>query len=202
MYILIIAIDMSRVKLELNQEFDTMPICGLCCTEANEVVFNCFQVAKPLSGIAPNFFICTGKFPSALFQYYWSQQTEKMKDVQLKISDVDSKLWQPVFEACCTFLEEARSMKLVLSEVDRLLDDYRSDDLHQQLKQLDNAICKCLSKKVTNQVWVKAVIQRMEQYRSLRQHAETAKTFLLLQETLGLNGDFGMVKKLSTEVIQ
>ena len=193
--------DISRVQVEMNQPFETLEIRSLCSTEANQVVFNCFKVAKPLSSIATSFLTCTKVFPSALFQHYWSQQMKKMKTVQLAISDVASKLWKPVFDACCVFLEEVRSMEIVLSEVDRLLDLYKPEELHFQLCQLDNAICECLSQPVTsNQVWIRASIQRMEQYRSLRQHADAAKTFLQLRDTLRLSGNFGIIDKLSTEV--
>ena len=67
------------------------------------------------------------------------------------------------------------------------------------ITQIDMAVCKCLGRGHSG-MWIMDVIQRMEQYRLLRQHTSAAKTFLKLRDTLGLTGDFGMIERLSTEV--
>ena len=186
----------------MEKPFETMSVCSLCSKDCDQLIIKCFQQAKPLSDIATTFYTCTQTYPSNLFQHYWSQQVEKIKHSHLTISDATNKLWQPVFDTCCTLLENIRSKKVVLSEVDRLLMQYRPEELHMQLQQLDKAMCKCLSKSVSSsQIWIKEAVERMEQYRSLRQHASAAKTFLKLRDTLKLTGDFGMIEKLSTEVL-
>ena len=183
----------------MEKPFETMSICSLCSKDGDQLIIKCFQQAKPLFDMATTFYVCTQTYPSNLFQHYWSQQMKKMKHFHLTIADVANKIWQPVFDTCCTFLEDIRSKSMVLSEVDRLLMQYRPDELHIQLQQLDKAVCECLSRS-TSQTWIKDAVKRMEQYRSLRQHASAAKTFLRLRDTLKLTGNFEIIEKLSTEV--
>ena len=188
------------MKDSLREKFEMTKISSLCSSESGRMVVKCFPAAKPLDPILNQFQILSQKFPNDTFLDFWRAKKETLEDTPMLIDDIVSNVWTPTFQKCVDFLESLRSRSIKLADVDRLLLKYTPQQLELDVKHLEIGVCECIPKQMTSQSWIRVCIKRMQQYRSLHEHANAANAFLEVKKTLGLTGDFSVVEKLAAEV--
>ena len=188
------------MKDSLRQTFETTKISSLCSSESGRMVVKCFPAAEPLDPILNQFQILSLKYTNDTFLDFWRAEKETLKDTPMLIDDIVNDVWTPTFQKCVYFLESLRSRTIKLADVDKLLPKYKPEQLELDVKHLEIGVCECIPKQITSQSWIRVCIKRMQQYQSLREHANAAKAFLKVKTTLGLTGDFVVVEKLAAEV--
>lgn len=175
-------------------------ISSLCHFVGDEIVIPFFREAKPLLCILPNFILLTKTHSSNTFQTFWNEKVTELNQKQLKIDDVVELIWRPVFEKSCRYLESLKDRSVKLVTVDKLLDQYpEENNLELEIKVLEKGVSECLNQR-SDHTWVMPRVKRMQEYRSLREHANAAKAFLNLKSTLNLTGDFIAVEELAAKV--
>ena len=188
------------MKDSLRQTFETTKISSLCSSEDGRMVVKCFPAAEPLDPILNQFQILSQKFLNDTFLDFWRAEKETLEATPMLIDDIVSNVWTPTFQKCVYFLESLRSRSIKLADVDQLLLKYTPQQLESNIKHLEIGVCECIPKQKTSQIWIRVCIKRMQQYRSLCEHANAAEAFLKVKTTLGLTGDFSVVEKLAAEV--
>ena len=199
----------SSVECELlRTTFRTKPISQLCIEKqsGNIVVMekHCFRGAQALDSIVDNFTFLSWDLPNEIFLDFWRKQKNKQCSKTLTFSQVVSEVWDPVIEQCAQLLDRLNTRSISLQEVDSFWEQYNSRPsyLKRHLILLQQGICSAKSKPTsTNDDLIIACVDKMEQYSSLKAHAQAAKFFTLFQERLGLSGDFSFVKNLADKVL-
>lgn len=120
----------------------------------------------------------------------------------IEISDVGSKIWEPVFAQCQQLLEQLYSRSMTLSDVDEYFGQYKKQVqvLEEELRRLFHGVNACcwVNKDPS---WIQHAVKRMQEYWRLCAYREAANTFLKLRDTLELTkGDFKDVEKISKDV--
>ena len=172
------------------------PISSLCSwNNGTSITFHCFTCAVPFFPILHQF---TLLIKVHIFQKFWYDELKKFRNSQLNFHDVKEQVWEPAFLTSCQLLECLRDRSIKLVEVDKL---FNEDNLATELLNLERGICflKKTETKPTS-TWIVPCVQRMEEYRSLCQHASAAHAFLKLKQTLQLTGDFTRVEELAAKV--
>ena len=175
-------------------------ISSLCQQAEGTMTYHYFQLADPLIPIISQFTVLTKLYPNNTFNDYWDTEKKNVQNRPLQLVDVVKHVWEPAFMKCCAFLESLQDESIRLDEVDKLLDSYTKDKLISEIKYLEKGICHCTKARIPDDKWIESCVQRMQVYRSLRQHASAAKAFLDLKVTLELTGDFKIVEGLAAKV--
>ena len=187
------------LKKSLNSDdISSQSISSLCKLSEGQIIIPCFQNAAPLFPILPKF---TNLHPSTTFQRFWNARIEELRNEQLEFEDVAELILEFVFQKCLKYHQSLKDRTITLAMVDELLDQYcdTNTNMETEFHSLEKGICKCLEVE-TNLSWIGPCIQRMKEYRSLRQHADTANAILKLQETLNLTGNFTIIEQLAEQV--
>lgn len=145
------------------------------------------------------------KYPSDLFNRFW---WEKLSEVGKKIETVTFQqivddVWKPVFDRCIHLLDDLKSEKLTLSDVDSLFKvNYSSDQdsLRRDLLNLYMGTQECINKFLENSQWIQNVVDHIVQYWNLCSYYETARAFIEIRNALHLTGDFSLVEKVASQV--
>ena len=145
------------------------------------------------------------KYPSDLFNRFW---WEKLSEVGKKIETVTFQqivddVWKPVFDRCIHLLDDLKSEKLTLSDVDSLFNmNYSSDQdsLRRDLLNLYMGTQECINKFLENSQWIQSVVDHIVQYWNLCSYYETARAFIEIRKALHLTGDFSLVEKVASQV--
>lgn len=192
---------MAEIKANLSRDISMQPISSLCSLSDDQFSIPCFQNAAPLFPILPKITILFQMHQSTTFQKFWNAQIKKFQDKLLKIDDVAEEIWETAFRDCCQYLENLKNRTVKLVVVDEILDQYTNNvaTLEAELDALEKGICKC-SNIPSDPSWIGPCVHRMQEYRSLRQHANVARAILKLKETLGLTGNFAVIEKLAAQV--
>ena len=181
----------------MSENFKQAPISSLCSSNEGNFTFHYFKCATPLFPILPQFTLLMKVHQTRIFRTFWDAEVERLKYSQpIQFSDVVEEIWKPAFDNSCQFLESLKDRSIKLVDVDELLDQ---KNFEIEIKTLEKGICSC-TKVESKSTWIEPCIQRMKDYRSLRQHANAAKAFLKLKKTLKLNGDFTKVEELGAKV--
>ena len=179
--------------------FEAQPISSLCQQVEGIMIFDCFQSASPLFPIISDFTALVRKYPNNTFIDHWDAEKKGIQNMPLQLVDVVEHVWEPAFKKCCAFLESLHDKSIRLAEVDKL-DSFTKEKLILEIKQLEKAICHCTRATIPDGKWIESCVKRIQEYRSLQQHASAAKAFLDLKVTLELSGDFDIVERLAAKV--
>lgn len=186
---------MDELKKSLSDDISSKSISSLCKQSEGQIIIPCFRNAAPLFPIVPKF---TNLHPSTTFQRFWNARIEELRNEQLEFDDVAERIWEFVFQKCREYTQSLKERTITLAMVDELLD--RTDtNVETEFNSLEKGICKCLETE-TDLSWIGPCIQRMKEYRSLRQHADTANAIIKLKETLNLTGNFTVIEQLAEQV--
>ena len=163
---------------------------------------HCFRGAKALDSMVDKFSLLSSDVPNDIFLDFWEKQKSKQGQKTLTFTQVVSDVWNPVVEQCTQLLDRLYDCSISLEEVDFLLKRYKStQDLKRHLIHLHQGVCSVKGNSIpTNGGWIVACVYRMEQYYSLKTHAEAARFFASFKSRLGLRGDFSVVEKISGKV--
>lgn len=128
-------------------------------------------------------------------------QVDQYKGKTLNCEKVVSLVWTPVFTRVCQFLDCSKDGSILLTTVDKLLKEYSGDrkKMETEFKMLEKGISECRGQPV-DFTWITNCVQRMLEYKSLHQIADTAEIFLDLKNVLCLTGDFKVVEDLAVQV--
>ena len=128
-------------------------------------------------------------------------QLDQYKGKTLNCEEVVSLVWTPVFTRVCQFLDCLKDGSVLLTTVDELLKEYSSDrkKMETEFKMLEKGISECRGQ-LTDNTWIASCVQKMLEYKSLHQIADTAEIFLDLKNVLCLTGDFKVVEDLAVQV--
>ena len=191
----------------LRTLFRAKPISQLCVEKGygSNVVMEkqCFRGAKALDSMVDRFSFLSSDIPNDIFLDLWEKQKSKQGQKTLTFAQVVSDVWNPVVEQCTQLLDRLYDRSISLEEVDSLLERYKSRvDLKRHLIHLHKGVCGVKGDPTpTNGDWIVACVYRMEQYYSLKTHAEAASFFASFKSRLGLRGDFSVVENLSGKVL-
>ena len=173
------------------------PISSLCSwNDGTSITFHYFTCAVPFFPILHQF---TLLIEVRMFRKFWYDELNKFKNSQLNFRDIKKQVWKPAFSTSCQLLKRLRDRSIKLVEVDKLLNE---DNLAIELLNLERGIWFS-ERTETNptSTWIVPCVQRMEEYRSLCQHAIAARAFLKLKQTLQLTGNFTRVEELAAKVL-
>ena len=177
------------------------PINSLCTTTPEGIYqIKCFNSAEALFPYVEKFFIFSEKYANTFFESFWLEtlsQIEQSKEV-LTFQDVIDFVWKPVLYQCIQLLNDLKTLKIQLSDIDKLLKEKYSykKSLTRDLENLSKAVSECCDG-VKDLKWIKAVSDRIWQYWELCSYGEA---FLKIRDSLGLIGDFSLIDKVSGKV--
>lgn len=161
----------------------------------------CYQSAKPLEVFVDHFDVMMNS-NSILFHDCLSSTWERRLAMtsELTIEQINTDIWQPVFEYCQNLLESLINQTMTLSFVDQNLsvNDY-PDKLSTMVNNLDIAVSRCL-KKTHQPEPLRKALKKIGQYWRLCEYQTGANVFLQLRNVLKLKGDFGVVELFSQQV--
>lgn len=191
----------------LSSDVGAKPISHLCVevgSGSNATMKRCcFRDAADFDSIVDDFSLLSSDLPNDMFLDYWTKEKEKQGTDMLSFAQVVCDVWQPAIGKCALLLNRLKERSISLQEVDLLLKRYRNrlSVLKTQLINLQTGICKVQNIPILSGSWIPACVNRMEQYHSLQTHADAARTFVFLRDSLGLGGDFSVVENLSIKVV-
>jgi len=162
-----------------------------------------FQSAGSLNAFAAKFYVMTEKYISILFVTEWeaamNAAVQSSAGAALTLADIHSKVWEPAFRNCQSFLQELHDRSMKLAHIDVCFRQHEHD-LEMQLTSLFAGVNACLGKPKSG-AWIGRVVRRIHDYWHLPSYCKAASAFLDLKEALNLQkGDFSDVEKLATEV--
>ena len=163
-----------------------------------------FESSQALDSMLTSFYFFADKFQSNVFDYVWCSTLKgaSKKGVLLKIDDVITEVWEPVFTECCKIAEDLYSEDIKLKEIDCYFDP-RDEHLFHNIKMLTEAIKACANLpegQSASNSWIRTVVDKMEMYWSLCSQAEAAKTVLEIKESLHLAGNFDIIKEVAGKI--
>ena len=189
---------------EIQEKILTRPINSLCSMDyaSGVVQFLCFKAAKPLEPILESYYTLSTEFRSDLFMQLWKKLLREVSRfrVTLTFDDVVAKIWNPVFTECCQLVDSVHGRTIKLKDVDRYFHQHKEKYLYDDLLNLFKAIEACHHRRGSDYKWIRPAIDHMEQYWSLCEQAEAAKTVLDLKESLKLRGDFEVIENVASKV--
>ena len=191
-------VDLPDLIREIKQDHSKHPLNTLFYSEeSNAVQYVCFKAAQPLQPMLSSFHHLAIQYPSELFQHVWKAQLKVVSGEKqaLKIADVKTKVWDPVFQACCLLIDSVKSLTITLAAVNQ---DFRNlEDRQYHLELLFKAVEACFGRTVDSTTWIRAAIDRMCLYWSLCEQADAAKTVLELKDSLKLKGNFEVIESVA-----
>lgn len=191
---------LSELVTEIKQDHSAKEINSLCSqSQEGKIDFKYFQDAQPLSKMLLHYFYLSNQYPSDLFQQIWKSQVKEVAKTKaiLTISDVVSKLWEPVFEECCQLIDSIQSRSITLVDVNKHFRKLDSHYINDHLSFLFHAIETCFERK-SDPLWIRHAVDRMQHYWSLCEQADAARTVLELKESLKLEGNFEVIEKIAS----
>ena len=177
------------------------PINSLCTTTPEGIYqIKCFNSAEALFPYVEKFFIISKKYANTFFESFWLEtlsQVEQSKEV-LTFQNVIDFVWKPVLDQCIQLLNDLKTLKIQLSDIDKLLKEKYSykKSLTRDLENLSKAVRECCDG-VKDLKWIKAVSDQIWQYWELCSYGEV---FLKIRDSLGLIGDFSLIDRVSGKV--
>ena len=198
----LVCLGLPELQQELSKDFSCTNINALCKrAESGEVQLLCFQSAGTLNDFAEDFSTMTQTCASDLFHQAWTTTLDvAVKTSTLKLADVHTSVWQPVFLHCQTMLEQLHNQSMKLVDVDKFFKRHRGQQLESQLMSLFEGVNTCRRQRENSGAFIKRAVQRMNDYWDLCKYQEAANMFLDLRSALNLTGNFRNVERLSTEV--
>ena len=195
------------MKAELKTDYDNAPINQLCKADGpNNFLILRFQSAKPLDPIRNLFDYMARLHHNDLFHRVWSNAVRKaaQKKHEISIEDIVNEIWRPAFKECeMTILGGLRDGSMKLQSVDSYFKQYKnSETIENHLYQLYKGVEYCYSRTPPQSCppWIRSAVGRINQYWTLGQYAEAAKTILELKVKLGLTGDFYEISTIAEQV--
>ncbi|XP_039566699.1 E3 ubiquitin-protein ligase RNF213-like [Passer montanus] len=144
---------------------------------------------------------------SLVFQQFWEEAVEKVGEKyehvsseedeeeivpELGLNDILNSVIRPCFNSYEKLYDELASGSLTLFAVDRIFQRFRNDP--EGLTAELNAICEL--RPAENRGWVDERVQQIQRYHGMNLSCEAAKIIDHVKESLGLSGDFSILKNL------
>lgn len=148
---------------------------------------------------------------SYIFQVCWEKQAKQLANAEMEdddpdeqqIADIQATLYvicDDIFKPCYADYRDIytclRNGTITLEEVNQLFKTYKGK-YEELAKDLD---IMCQVDKSTDKQWIHSRVQQIEQYHELHLAVASAQIIMKVKETLGLQGDFGVLETL-TEVV-
>ena len=193
---------LTELIKEIQAEYGEESIKNLCKGHGNTFELVPLQAASPILETARKFDIMQRKHSTDLFNSVWKNHLFSIRNSYLVIEDITSKIWEPTFSKCNDLLNSVCDKSIKLTDVDlymKPLDENKA----MQLKRLHSGLSECVedSKIVkSSPELIDEAVHLMEEYLSLKDLAQAAKTVIKLKEILTLCGDFTLIEKLATKV--
>ncbi len=186
---------------EINEDYSEVFIKDMY-RETEQKTFELvpLQSALPLMDVAEKFDVMHGDYPTDIFNKIWKEHSFFLRDSYLLIDDIKAKIWEPTFSKCNELLNSIRDGSIKLSDVDLYMKPL-DENIATQLKRLCNGVGKCVNiGDRENSGWIDAAVKLMNEYWSLSDVAEAAKTVIHFKDSLSLTGDFSLIEKLASRV--
>ena len=188
-------------KLQAN--YDNIHINILCSSDGND--HSLVQLLKELSPLeyVLNGYVCLAQtYPSDIFKLVWQNKVDLHAGDTLSLTDIQTKLWNPVIEQCIDLLTALQKCTIKLSVVD----EYFCQPCPKEkaaltgLMNLCHGLKKCKAPFEGSEKEIQEGFDFVKQYWSLCTYSNPAKICLKLKERLELEGDFKMVEALAKQV--
>ena len=195
---------MPGIQCLLQKDYSADPINSLCTTTPEGTYeIKCFNSAEALFPYVENFFVFSRKYANGIFESFWLEtlsQVERNNEV-LTFQDIIDLVWKPVLDQCIQLLNNLRTWKMKLCDIDKVLKRTYSDQesLIGDLENLSRAVNECCDE-VKDLKWIKKVSDRMWQYWEMCSYREPAKAFLKIRDSLDLSGDFDLIEIAAKQV--
>ena len=193
---------MLKQLRENHHSLEITSVCHALDSGDCEVIF--FPMAKPLECCYKHFYEVSKKYPSDLFNRFWLEKVSQVvkEDNPLTFQQVVDNVWKPVFDRCLKLLDDLKSGKLALSDVDSLFKENYSSDQDHLKKDLYNlhVVINTCNESSDNSDWIQSVTDRIGQHWNLCNYHEAAEAFIKIRDMLHLTGDFTLVETVTSQV--
>lgn len=184
-------------------------INSVSCTHSYDCEIVSFSIAKPLEPCYEHFYLLSTKYSSDLFNRFWLEKVSQVSKEKkpLTFQQVVDVVWIPVFNRCMKLLDDLKSRKLILSDVDGLFKENYSSDINQDrlIQDLCNlyvGINTCNKQSSNDSYWIQSVVCHIVQYWNLCSYHEVARAFIKIRDMLQLKGDFALVETVANQVLK
>ena len=179
----------------------------VCRTHSYDIEIVSFSTAKPLEPSYKHFYLLSKTHSSDLFNRLWHEQISQVAKVKktLTFQQVVDVVWMPVFNQCIKLLDDLKSGKLALSDIDRLFKESYLSDQDRLIKDLCNlhvGINACNQQSSDDSDWIQSVVCHIVQYWNLCNYYEAARAFVKIRDMLQLTGDFTLVETVANQVLK
>ena len=163
-----------------------------------------FSAAEAVYPYVEKFFIISSKHANTLFESFWLETLSHVgsKYEVVTFQQIADHVWKPVWEQCIQLLNDLQTYHMLLSDVDKILNGRYPDQnkLMNDIALLYQAVNECSGKEVEDFQWIRGVCDRIWHYRNLCKYHENATSFLGICNSLGLDGDFSLIKSIANKV--
>ena len=203
--LLFFVIGLAELHQDCKNDYSSAQLNSICEVQPSpgDVSLNCFKSARPLESMLTKYYFFSAVFRSNVFVKIWSSKLKIISKMELRVEDIPTSLWEPVFTECCQLLEDIHSQEIRMKDIEQHLGSLSEDNLCDHLCQLNNAMRACSGKKdgqSGSNKWIRSAVDKIKLYRSLSNQAEAAKTVLELRDSLHLAGDFGVIEDVAFKV--
>ena len=199
-------IDLHQLRDEISSNHNIMPINTLCKVEEGNIIFLSLKSAFPLDEIALKYDTMfrrnSTEIACAIWTHHMNNLVARPEHAQLTIEDIKTDIWEPTFKECKDLLDSLHDRSIKLVDVDRYFSTVKDRNIHHQLLRLCSGVSECIGSGShrADSEWIRTSVNLMEEYWSLLNLADAARTVMNLKEKLGLSGDFTPIKTIADEV--
>lgn len=197
-----VGIDHIIGRVEAN--YENIQIRVLCSIDGNDSLVQLWKELSPLESMLNGYVILAEVHASDIFVQAWQK---KIRDLQhagdtLSLTDVQTKLWDPVVEKCIELLTTLQKCTMTLSVVDEYFCQYqhKKGAALTSMVNLFYGLKEYMTSLEGSEEEIQAGLDLIEQYWSLCTYAKAAKVCLHLKSRLELQGDFQIVEMLAKQV--
>ena len=194
----------DHIIQRLQANYENTQIKVLCSANGSGSLVQLLRVVSPLEPMLKGYVCLAQTHASGIFDQVWQS---KIKDLQhvgdtLSLTDIGTKLWEPVIEKCIELLTALQKCTITLSVVDEYFCQYQHKE-EAALTSVVNLFHGLKEYGVSfegSEQKIQAGLDLVQQYWSLRTYAKVAEVCLKLKHRLELEGDFHMVEMLAKKV--
>lgn len=157
------------------------------------------RYAFPLDEILDKFYVMFRDHSTELVCTVWKFHMKKASSTILLIKDITTKIWEPTFEQCKRLRDSVQNQSIKLHDVDLYF--RHIEKIEMNLHRLHCGIMKCMGIVRREVDWINKAVELMEEYWSIINLSDAAKTIMTLKKKLKLSGDFSLIQTIAEEVM-
>ena len=188
--------ELCTLREKMEQDYKDISIRDLCVQRSGGCDVMFFSLDENYCTMMSKMTDAKG---SKMFKDLWGKYGRKLKDEVVTMEIIFKNLWLPLCDELKLVIQQFLSGETSTEDINEYLKMFHTDyeALEQEFLLLSKVFIHGTEHHLDERkIEVKAAIHRVKKYKKLFDTREAAQVILLLQEKLGLKGDFSVVANL------